>query len=341
MIIQKQQYTNLHNDLQGTVPEYQEKFTLRKLMRTQNMGTILILVFLFAACSLTTESFFKFNNIMNITRQVSMVGIMACGVTFVIISGSLDLSIGQIYMLTSIVACKLTHVNIFLAILLPIVVGAMCGLLNGVLVGYFRLHPLITTMGTQSVFLALGYALSEGHPIRAAENEFFRQIGQGNIFGRIPVPSLIFAFIIAFTWFLLKKTTYGRKVYLVGGNPEAARFSGFSFVKVTMINYVFAGMLAGLSGIVVCSRMMSGVPSMGTGYEFQVMTAVILGGVSFSGGKGSIFGTLIGMLIVGVLNNSYIQWGISSSVQYFFQGVIFIIAVVLDTMHERKLGLVS
>ena len=305
-----------------------------KKLRVNTIFIILIV------CILTmlsvSDKFFTLDNIMNLIRQVTLVGIMATAVTPLMISGNLDLSIGSIFSFAALVACEFSYYGVAVAVLLAIAVGAICGLVNGLLIGYLKLNALIVTLATMLVFQALAFWYRSGDFLVAdKENLAFQFIGQGDIFG-IPTQVVIFICLIIIFHIILNKTVFGHQIKYLGSNKDSALYTGISFTKVTIILYVMVGIAAGISGIVISSRLMAAQPKLGIGYEFEVITAVVLGGVSLLGGKGSMLGTFFGVLILGILKNGFVLAGLQAELQDIAQGIILILAVALDTFYESR-----
>lgn len=306
----------------------------KKLLRLN--GIIVALILLIVIVSLGSSKFYTLTNIMNVLRQASVLGVMACLGIFVIISGHIDLSAGSILSLCALISCNLTKANTSLAILVPLLVGAACGIFNGLLTGVLKFNPFIATLGTLSIFQAIAFFYCDGRFLNAASNESFRKIGQGFL-AIIPIPVLILLGVFLIILFVLNKTTFGRSVYIVGGNPICAKFSGLSYKKATMLSYMLAGFGAAIGSILLVSRSMAAQPQMGLGYEFDVITALVVGGVSLSGGKGVVWYALLGVLFIGILKNSFILLGIPLYYQYSVMGIILILAVGLDVSSERRL----
>jgi len=309
-------------------------FSLKKRLININ-GIIIALLVLIVIVSIGSNKFLSTSNIMNILRQASTLGIMACGATFVMVGGNIDLSIGSILSLCALMSCKLTAQNSTMAILIPLAVGFACGAFNGLLVGKFRFNPFIATLGTLAVFQALAFFYSDGKFLNATQNNFYKQIGQG-FFYKVPIPVIILIAVFLIFLYLLGRTVFGRQVFAVGGNPECARFSGISYAKTTILTYALSGLCASISAIIFVSRQMAAQPQMGAGYEFDVITAIVLGGVALSGGKGTIWGAILGVLFIGILKNAFILLGIPLYYQYIVMGVILILAVGIDVISEGK-----
>ena len=254
-----------------------------------------------------------------------------------LIGGNIDLSVGSTLSLCGLISCSLTGMGTPIAIVVPLIVGLLCGALNGFMVGRLRFNPFITTLGTMAVFQALAYYTTDGKFINAAANNSFMQIGQGFLLV-VPIPVLILLGVFALLSYVLTQTVFGRQIFAVGGNAECARFSGISYSKTTIFAYALSGLAAAASGIILVSRQMAGQPEMGSGYEFDVITALVLGGVALSGGKGTIWGAILGVLFIGILKNAFILLGIALYYQYIVMGAILVFAVGMDVFSERRMG---
>jgi inositol transport system permease protein len=306
-------------------------------------GIVLILLAMFIAFSLLSEGFFTPRNIFNIIRQISFMGLIAIGVTMVIITGGIDLSSGSVLALAAVVATSLAQrldwaeikfpgldVPVFIPIVAALAVGAVCGLINGSLIARFKIPPFIATLGMMTV--ARGFALIYSERPVSGLKESYTYIGQGEPFG-VPVPILILALVAIVAHVMLNNTRFGRHIYALGGNEQAARISGINISRVKIGVYTIAGLLAGLSGLVLSSRIGSGQPGLGLGYELDAIASAVIGGTSLSGGIGTIWGTIVGALIIGVLNNGLDLLNVSAYWQTIVKGSIIVIAVIID---ERK-----
>jgi len=301
--------------------------------RVQNLGVIMIMVVFIAVVVIVSGSkFFNTTNLLNLLRSISVTGIMACAVTLVMVTGNIDLSIGWMIGLTACLTGIYSN-NLPMAIGLALTVGAACGAINGFLVGVLKLNAFITTLATSYVFNGITMLYTEGKLLTTKDaSPILKNIGQGSLLG-IPIPIWIFAVIAVIFWFLLKKTTFGNKIYAVGSNPISSRFSGVSSAKVTMAVYVLAGLAVGLAGIVFFSKTMSVQQYSGVGLEFEVLTAIVLGGTSVAGGRGNVLGTVLGVVFVGILGNGFTLMGLGSNAQYIAQGLILLVAMRADVMN--------
>lgn len=300
--------------------------------RISTEATVLIAyIGLFVIFSFIAPYFLNANNILNIFLYSAVIGICATGMTMVIISGGLDISVGAIIALTGMVAGLVIAAggNVGLAIFLALLTGAGCGALNGFLITKLKIVPIIATLATMSIFRGTAMLTTNGQSQQVAE-ESFKWIGRGYLFGAIPYCVIILIAIFILIGYVLKSTPFGRKLYSIGGNSEASRLAGINVKGIRFIIYVICGLLAGLSGIITASQTGTAIPSAGTGLEMDVIGAVVLGGVSMNGGKGSIVGTFLGVLILATLSNGLTLMNVMSFWQTIAKGVVLVIAVMLD-----------
>ncbi|XID93010.1 ABC transporter permease [Paenibacillaceae bacterium WGS1546] len=302
----------------------------------EKYGISVVLLLLIALFSFTSPAFLTVDNLMNVARQVSMIGITAVGMSLIIITAGIDLSVGSLLALTGIVCAQLMVKFGFhpaFAIVCTLAVAAFIGLINGVLVVYAEIPPLIATLGMMTALRGLAYIFTAGLPVYGL-SESFAVIGQGYFLG-IPVPVIIMAAIMLFGWIFVNRTVYGRYIYGIGGNAEATRLSGVSVKKNTLLVYVLGGLFTGIAGIIALSRISSGQPSAGVGFELDVITAVVLGGISIMGGQGRFIGVLFGVLIMGVLSNGLVLLNVYDYYQMVIKGLVLLAAVGFDQYAKR------
>lgn len=301
-------------------------------------GILLVFVLLCVVLTFANPFFLTEQNISNVLRQTSINGILAIGMTYVILTGGIDLSVGSVLAFSSMVAASLVSgeqpQGVFVAIMAGLGTGAALGMVNGLLVSRFGVPPFVATLGMLSVARGLTFIYTDGTPIPNL-SPAFRTIGQGFV-GPVPVPVFIFAGVALLFWWVLKYTTFGRYIYAVGGNERSARTSGVNTRGVLFGAYIIAGSLAGLAGLILTARTTSALPQAGVSYELDAIAAVVIGGTSLSGGTGSVLGTVIGALIIGVINNGLDLLGVSSYYQQVIKGVIIITAVLLDVSRRRR-----
>lgn len=289
-------------------------------------GAVLVLAVLAAAKS---DTFRSATNLMNLLRQQVVIGTIAIGQTFALLTGGLDLSVGSVVKLTTLlVAGTMAGKPSMLVpvILLAVALGSAAGLLNGLLVTRLRISPFIATFGTYSILRGLAYAYSTSPVGRAARNLRYLYNGE---WGPVPVAVVLFALLFALAVLVQKRTAFGRWVYAVGGNEQVARLSGIPVNRIKTGVYVISGLCAGLAALVLVARMSVGDPIVGEGLELDSITAVVLGGTSFAGGRGSLIGTLGGVLLLGLINNMLTMMAVSSFYQGMIKGLIILVAVGL------------
>lgn len=296
------------------------------------LGPLFGLLLLIIIVSILNPSFLSMANIFNVLRQVSISAIIAFGMTFVILTGGIDLSVGSTLALTGAIAASLLAggMDPFLTMGIALILGLILGAVNGVIITKGKVAPFIATLATMTIYRGLTLVFTEGRPISGLGDQYvFQLFGKGYFLGfPIPVVTMVIAFFILY--FILQKTTFGRRVYAVGGNEEAAKLSGINTDRVKIAVYAITGFLAALSALILTSRLNSAQPTAGESYELDAIAAVVLGGTSLNGGKGWIFGTLVGALIIGVLNNGMNLIGVSSFWQQVVKGIVILLAVLMD-----------
>lgn len=300
-------------------------------------GIFIILVASIIFCTLINDAFLTSRNIVNILRQNATIAIIACGAQMVLLCGEVDLSPGSVAAVSGCVTVMLVqaNVNVFISIIGGLVVGAIFGFLNGFIVTKCRIPSFIMTLATQQVARGAILAYTSGQPIYGVGN--LAWFGQGYAAKVIPVPVVFMLIIVVITWFILNRLSIGRYFYAVGGNIEAARTSGINTSLIKIVAFIYAGVMSAIGGIMLMSRIDSGQPAGGEGYEFDAITAVIIGGTSMSGGVGNIYGTFAGALFVGVLKNIMTLMDVSSYWQQIVQGAIIALAVIVDVkIRETK-----
>lgn len=323
--------------MQDTVVATRQRKDVRRFL----LDNIIFIAFaaLCVALALFNPQFLDVNNIRNVLRQVSINGVLAIGMTFVILTSSIDLSVGSVLAFGGIVAAMLASSTfagdypLYLSLTAGLAAGLGLGLINGLLVAYARVPAFVVTLGMLSAARGLTLIVSNGMPVSRLSAAFLG-VGQGAVLG-VPVPIWILFGVFALAWLVLYKMTFGRYVYAVGGNEEAARISGINTRQIRLAVYGISGMLAALGGVILAARTTAGLPQAGVGYELDAIAAVVIGGTSLAGGQGRIVGTLIGALIIGVVNNGLDLLGVSSYYQLTLKGSIIIAAVLLDSLRRR------
>ena len=296
------------------------------------------LVILIAVVGVLSSSFFTVPNLLNVLRQTSINGVIAAGMTFVILTGGIDLSVGSILAFSGAVAasCLASGQSMVVTIILTLVIGAGVGLLNGIIIAKGKLQPFIVTLATMTILRGATLVFTDGKPISLGSGSgavAFGKIGGGSIF-EIPTPVIIMILAFAICYYILTQTKMGRYTYALGGNEEATKLSGLNADRIKMFVYTVSGLLASVAGIIITSRLFSVQPNAGNGYELDAIAAVVLGGTKLAGGKGKITGTIIGALIIGVLSNALNLLNVSSYFQMIAKGVVILIAVLLDRKND-------
>lgn len=285
----------------------------------------------------TSSSFLTPKNLFNILRQISTNMLLACGMTMVIILGGIDLSVGSIIALSGVLSagCVARYgLPIPVALLVGVLVGLLIGCINGGIIALTTIPPFIVTLATMNVARGLAKVYTGGSPVRVVTKEW-QFLGAGYI-GPVPVPVIIMIVVVIITAFIMNRTKMGRHIYAVGGNAQAAVFSGIKVSKVKFFVHAFSGVMAGLAGIILASRMYSGQPTAGEGAEMDAIAAVVVGGTSMSGGSGKIGGTVIGALIIGILNNGLNLLNVNSFWQDVVKGIVILLAVLIDYFRTKK-----
>jgi ribose transport system permease protein len=296
------------------------------------LGPLIGLFVIIVIITMLNPSFLSLSNIFNILRQVSINALIAFGMTFVILTGGIDLSVGSILALSGAVTATLLAAGVdpVLAVAAGLAVGAILGAFNGLIISKGKVAPFIATLATMTIFRGLTLMFTDGKPVTGlGDSTFFQMLGKGYFMG-IPVPAITMMISFVILYFILKKTTFGRRVYAVGGNEEAAILSGIKADRIKIYVYSLTGFLSALAGVILMSRLNSAQPTAGSMYELDAIAAVVLGGTSLTGGRGWIVGTLIGALIIGVLNNGLNLLGVSSFFQQVVKGGVILLAVLMD-----------
>ena len=304
-----------------------------KLTVSTEITVLIAYIIIFAVFAVISPYFFTLNNIINIFLYSSVIGVCATGMTMVLISGGIDISIGSTIALSGMVAGLSLGggVPVWAAIVLALLTGLACGAVNGFLISKMRILPLITTLATMSIFRGTAMLTTNGLS-KLIGNKAFNWLGRGYAFNLVPYCVVIMIAMFVLFYYILRFTPFGRKVYSVGGNPEASRLAGINVKRVRFFVYMIVGLMAGLSGAITASQTGTAIPSAGMGAEMDVIGAVVLGGTSLTGGRGSIWGTLLGVLILATLQNGLTLMNVMSFWQTIAKGIVLIIAVMLDVM---------
>lgn len=300
-------------------------------------GIILILVLMMVFLTIRTGgTFIGKNNLLNILRQIACIGVLACGETVIIVAGGMDLSVGSAVSLVSVLVASTAHPDTYpliVPILVGLGVGLACGLFNGVAVAKLGIPPFIVTMSSMTIFAGIALLYTKGTPINGF-SDAFNFIGRGRVLG-IPILIFILLAIVLISWFLMRKTTIGYHITSVGGNENAAKMAGINTVRTKIFAYMFCGLLAGVGGILLTSRVQSGLAILGDGLEMKAIAAAVIGGASLSGGKGNILYTIVGACIIGVINNGMDLLQVNMYWQDIVSGAVILLAVLLDVLKNR------
>lgn len=311
----------------------------------QRYGILMALILVCVILSISNEYFLTSRNIVNVLRQTSINGILAIGMTFVILTRGIDLSVGSVVALAGVVSASLATTSTtaaalggpfpaILALTVGVMVGVAAGWVNGVIVSRFNVPAFVATLGMLSAARGLALLYTGGQPVPAL-TDGYRFIGRDDIFG-IPMPIIVFAVVFFVAWWVLNSTRFGRRVYAVGGNPHAARVSGINVNRIKLMVYVISGALAGIAGMMLAARTGSALTQAGIAYELDAIAAVVIGGTSLSGGVGRVTGTLIGALLIAVVNNGLDLMGVESYYQQVIKGGLIVAAVMLDQARHKN-----
>lgn len=294
------------------------------------------LVLLCGVITFVSPAFMTLSNISNVFTQVSTNAIIAVGMTFVILTGGIDLSVGSTVAISGALAASIIKStnNIFLAVLAAAIVGIAIGIINGLLISKGKLQAFIVTLATMTIFRGATLVFTSGTPISKLPEKFV-EIGNGKLFF-IPIPVVITVIVLIISIYILTQTRFGRYLYALGGNEDSARLSGINTTKIKTLVYVISGFASSIAGIIIASRIGSASPNAGTSFELDAIAAVVIGGTSLAGGEGKITGTIIGALIIGVLNNGLNLMNVSPFYQSIVKGLVILIAVLLDKKGRKK-----
>jgi len=308
----------------------------KKATRFHEMNIFLVLIVLIISLALINNRFLSFGNITNLLRSTSMIGVVAIGMTFVIISGGIDLSVGSVLALSSVIAAKLmvSGTSIFLSIIISLASGILAGLLMGIIIYEARVPPFIVTLAGLSVFRGIAMLLTGAKKVVGLP-ENFANFAVIRVFG-LPGMAIVWLLIIVIGVIMARYTVFGRNIYAIGSNPEAARLSGINIRASIYKVYAFCGFTSAVAGILMAARLCGGSPSAGSGYELDAIAAVVLGGTSLTGGIGGVFGTFFGTMIIATISNGGNIMGVNPFVLEIVIGVLIVIAVVFDHLQKNK-----
>ncbi|MDD5016503.1 MAG: ABC transporter permease [Eubacteriales bacterium] len=301
------------------------------------LGIVLVLIVIMAVSTAINPVFIKTSNLINILVNSCTIALAGFGMTFVILTGGIDLSVGALAAFIGVFAADLLQNNlpIFAVVILGLLLGAAIGAGIGWIVAKTNIPAFIVTLGMMDIFRGLSIAYNDGYPVPISLDNVFTEIGNGKL-GTVPIPIIIVIVVFIVCYTLLKKTNIGRNVFAIGGNAEAAKLSGISVIKTTMFAYGICSALTAVAGMILAARLYSGLPSAAEGLELQAIAAVVLGGTSFTGGDGDIVGTVIGVLLLQVLLNVMVIFSFPAFLQYVVQGSIIILAVLYDFIRKKR-----
>lgn len=299
-------------------------------------GMVIILLLMIIIMTLIKPAFINSKNLVNIFKQVAVIGILAYGVTLIIISDGIDLSSGSVVALVGVVVANFAAPgkNIFIAILIGLLIGALCGAINGTILSFTGIPPFIATLGMMTIARGAALLYTNGRPISNIDENLL-VLGTGK-WGPVPIAVIIFLLAGLLSHFILRKSAFGKSIYAIGGNEQAAVVCGLNVKKIKILIYTYAGIMSALGGIVLTARVSSGNPTAGVSYELDAIASAVIGGTSLSGGVGYISGTIIGALIIGTLNNGLTLIGVSPYWQQVVKGLIIMGAVILDAYKNKK-----
>lgn len=301
-------------------------------------GILWVMVALVIIMSIISPTFFTSRNLINVAKQASITSVIGVGMTFVLITGGIDLSVGSVMALSGTLAASVAvadkNMPILAVILVGVALGTLCGLINGVGVSYIGFPPFIMTLGMMTIARGIPLVYTNGTPIFGL-SDAFNALANSRILG---IPTLVYYMVVIsiIGYVILSKTVLGRQIYGIGGNEEAARLSGVPVARLKMLVYVFSGFLAGIAGILICSRITSGNGTVAQGYEMNAISAAVIGGVSMTGGSGSVLGMVVGAMILTIIQNSFDIMGVNSFYQDIIKGIIILLAVFIDLRGKKK-----
>lgn len=316
-----------------------DKINKRSLQEfLKKTGILWVMIILIIVMSLISPTFLTSTNLINVAKQASITTTIGVGMTFVLVTGGIDLSVGSIMAFSGTLAASMAvadkNLPIIVSILTGIAIGTLCGLLNGIGVSYIGFPPFIMTLGMMTIARGIPLVYTNGTPIFGLSGTF-NALANSRILG---IPTLVYYMVVIciIGYVILSKTVLGRRIYGIGGNEEAARLSGVPVARLKMLVYVFSGFLSGIAGILICSRITSGNGTVADGYEMNAISAAVIGGVSMTGGSGSVLGMVVGAMILTIIQNSFDIIGVNSFYQDIIKGIIILLAVFLDLRSKKK-----
>jgi len=311
---------------------------IRRLTRIREFTILMVIVVLIIVLAVLNSTFLSPNNIVSTILSIVMMAIVSVGMTVALVSGGFDLSVGSVMSMSGVVAGSLVlgGMNVWLAVIIGLAASCLSGLITGLFIGKVRINPFIMTLGMQGVIQGVAYVVTQGAPVSVTGvSAGFLYLGQGNLLG-IPVLIWILAVIVVVADYLMRRAVVARKVYYIGSNESAAYLSGIRVARAKIWIYIFTAILAGIAGILTLSRFSVASPTAGLGMELQAIAACIIGGASLSGGEGTVFGALLGSVLVGVVDDALVLLNVSVYWQSLVLGCVLIAAVTMDVLTHRE-----
>lgn len=316
----------------------QAKPKILEIFKQTEFTLAAIIILLFAVASIFTKNFLSLYNVTNLTKQCAIVGVLAVAQTMIIITGGIDISCGAIAGLSCMVMALLqrdTGTNFWITLLIALLVGTFCGLINGIIIHDFKVPPMIATLGVQTIVSGVVKIISNALTVSGLDKRIL-DMGNMSFFGVIPALTLIWLIVAVAIFLVLKYLVFGRSLYIIGSGVEVAKLSGINVRRMFYSVYAFAGFLYGVAGIMLAARVQSALPTGGSGYEMNAIAAAVIGGASLSGGRGSIVGTVLGTILMMLINNAGVQFGLNTHVLELTSGVLIVFAVAVDMFKNRK-----
>lgn len=311
----------------------QAKLSKKNLqLDVRKFSLIIVLFVLIISLSIMSDRFLSLSNILNILTQVSINGVLATGMTFVILTGGIDLSVGSVLAIVGVVLATLKY-EAFLSLVIALIIGAVIGALNGTLISKFKIQPFIVTLSSMTVFRGITYIATNGSPVSGLPDSL-QFLGAGMLFDIVPIPVILLILTYIIGYIIMTNTKLGRYLFAIGDNEEATLNSGIDVTKYKTLAYTVSGMCAALSSVILTARLNSAQPNAGLSYELDAVAAVAIGGTSLSGGSGSLVGTFIGVLVLGIISNGLNLLNISAFYQQVIKGIIILVAVLIDKMKK-------
>ncbi len=303
----------------------------------RQLTLVIVLIIEIVLFSALSDNFLSTSNLINVLRQVSVTAVAAVGMFMIILLGDIDLSVGSVYAFIGVISATifLKTQNPVITVIAALAIGTLIGFISGLITAKFKIPAFVTTLAIMSICRGLSFIITDGTPIGVVDPKF-TLFGSGYIFKTIPIPIIIMIIVFIIGFFLINYTRFGRYVYACGGNEQAARWSGIKTNRIKILVFTISGFLVGMSSLILAGRLGGGLPNAGNGAELDVITTVILGGTSLTGGKGKLWGVIFGVIVIGVLNNGMTMLNVSSYWQQVVKGIIILIAVLFDIRASNK-----